>query len=132
MSVILIREFPELAATQAPEGAVLALAEPATLETQVIVSSIPVLFGPFQPTTKWVELETQTTASILFGFLSTAGNPNAVIITTASITTGNGRLYSNDRVVRRIPFSPAPGPAANPNQPQVNQLSIGAVICSST
>ena len=124
MSYLLIREFPELAATQAPEGTVLAVAEPAILETQVIVSSIPVVFGPFQLATKFVELCAQTTCSILFGLTSA--------ITSASITTGNGRLQSNDRVIRRIAFSPASQPAANPNQPQVNALSISAVICSST
>jgi hypothetical protein len=124
MSYLLIREFPELAAAQDPGGQPLAVLEPAILETQVIVSSIPVLFGPFQPTTKWVELCAQTTCSILFGLTSA--------ITTASITTGNGRLNSNDRVVRRIAFSPASQPAANPNQPQANAISVSAVICSSS
>ena len=124
MGYLLIREVPELAASQAAEGQPLAVLEPALLETQVVVSSSPVVFGPFQPTTKWVELCAQTTASILFG-------PSATI-TTSSITTGNGRLQSNDRVLRRIAFSPLSQPTANPNQPQVNALSISAVICSST
>jgi hypothetical protein len=131
MSYLLIREFPELAATQAPEGQVLAVAEPAILETQVIVSSIPVVFGPFQPATRWVELCAQTTCSILIG-LST-------VTTAGSITTGNGRLQSNDRVIRRIPFSanqlpgfPVRG-APNGSQGNItNSLSVSAVICSST
>jgi hypothetical protein len=124
MSYLLIREFPELAAGQDPGGQPLAVLEPATLETQVTVSSIPVLFGPLQPTTKWVELCAQTTASILFG-------PSATL-TSNSITTGNGRLNANDRVIRRVTFSPASQPQANPNQPQANALPVSCVICSST
>jgi hypothetical protein len=120
MSVLLISEFPGLAGTQANEGAVPILPVPATLESQVTVSSIPVLFGPFQPSTAFVELCAQTTCSILFGLYGT--------LTTGMITTGSGRINANERVIRRIPFSPQYGGASAIPQ---SQPLYAAVICSS-
>jgi hypothetical protein len=102
MPTLHIAEYPGLAATVANEGAVPILPVPPTTE-QVIallntMTAIPV---PFQPTTAWVELCTDTTCSIVFG-------PYATLSTIATLTSssGQGRLNANERIIRRIPFSP--------------------------
>jgi hypothetical protein len=98
MSFLLVSEFPGLAGTQANEGAVAVLPVPPTVETQVTVSASGVIFGPFQPSTQFIEMCAQSTCSVVFGLFAS--------LTTASVTTGNGRININERLMRRIPNSP--------------------------
>ena len=128
---LLIREFPQLAATPSGDGIVPVFLEPPIMESIVNVTGTPSLFGPFQSTTQFVELCAQTTCSILFGLTGS--------LTTAQMTTGDGRLNANDRVIRRIPFSanhlsgfPVRGAPNGPQGGITNSLSVSAVICSSS
>jgi hypothetical protein len=120
MSFLLVSEFPGLAGTQANEGAVDLLPVPPTIETQVTVSASGVIFGPFKPSTTFIELCAQTTCSVFFGLFST--------LTTASVTTGNGRININERIIRRIPNSPQyAGASAIPQaQPAWGMVVIAA------
>ena len=95
MSVLLVSEFSGLGGGPSVDGQIAILPVPPTLETQVTVSASGVVFGPFQPTTQFVELCAQTTCSVAFGLYSA--------LTTATVTTGNGRINANERVVRRVP-----------------------------
>lgn len=121
MSFLLVSEFPGLAGTQANEGAVPILPVPPTLETQVTVSASGVIFGPFNPSTTFVEMCAQTTCSVFFGLYSA--------LTTATVTTGNGRINANERLTRRIPNSPQYAGASQ--IPQV-QPAWGMVVIAAT
>src|ERR1700676_460719 len=101
MSFLLVSEFPGLGGTVSGDGQVSILPVPPTKESQVTVSASGVVFGPFQPSTAFIELCAQTTCSVVYGLYST--------LTTASVTTGNVRINSNERLTRRIPFSPNQG-----------------------
>jgi hypothetical protein len=121
MSGLLVAEFPGLAGTQANEGAVAILAVPPTLETQVVVSASGVVFGPFQPSTAFIEMCATTTCSVAFGLFA--------LLTTATVTTGNGRINANERVIRRIPSLPQFGGASTIPQAQPQW---GMVVIAST
>jgi hypothetical protein len=120
MSVLLVQEFPALGGGPSLDGQVAILPVPPTLESQVTVSASGVIFGPFQPSTQFVELCAQTTCSVFFGLFSA--------LSTASVTTGNGRLNANDRVIRRVPSSPQYGGASTipQGQPQYGLVVIAA------
>jgi hypothetical protein len=121
MAFVLVSEFPGLAGTAANEGAVDILPVPPIMETQVTASASGVIFGPFQPLTQFVEICAQTTCSVVFGLFST--------LTTATVTTGNGRINANERIIRRIPSSPKYGGAST--IPQV-QPAWGMVVIIAT
>lgn len=94
MSKIYVAEFPELAGTQAPEGAVPIFAVPSLAEYSILVSAGSSGGPALQPTTKWVELSADTTASFVIG--------------TSGVTAGlgNTRLNANERIVRRVQYQP--------------------------
>jgi hypothetical protein len=95
MATLRIAEFSGLGQTDQGDSTTI-LAVPPTAEQSVTVSASGVVIGkPFQQTTKFIELCTDTTCSIAFGIFST--------LTTATVTTGNGRLNVNERLIRRIP-----------------------------
>jgi len=95
MATLRIAEFPGLAQTDQGDSTTI-LAVPPTAEQSVTVSASGVVIAnPFRPDTKFVELCTDTTCSIAFGIFSA--------LTTATVTTGNGRLNANERLIRRIP-----------------------------
>jgi hypothetical protein len=119
MSFLLVAEFPGLGNTY--DGPVPILPVPPTLETQVTVSASGVIFGPFQPSTTFVEMDAQTTCSVVFGLYSS--------LTTASVTTGNGRININERIVRRIPCSQQIGGASTIPQAPVQ---YGMVVIAAT
>lgn len=97
MSKIYVAEYPGLANTdQSDSVAILAL--PPSIEYTVIVSAASSgAAQPFLPSTKFIEVSTDTTCSIAIGgFPGTLG--------TGSAGLSNQRLNANDRVIRRIPF----------------------------
>ena len=114
MSKIYVCETAALGATAANEGAVAVMPVPSLAEYNVIVSagsSGPP--QPFQPTTAFVEVSTDTTCSIAIGLY-----PG--VIGTGSAALTNRRLNANDRVILRVPNSPQYGGASN--IPQVQAL----------
>ena len=96
MSRIYVSEFPELAATQAPEGAIAAFAVPALASYAVIVSAGVSKGQTLNPLTKWVELSTDTTASFR---IDTSGG-------TCTLT--DTRLAANERLIRRVNYQAQP------------------------
>jgi len=105
MATLRVAEYPGLGQID-QSGSVAILPVPPTIEQSVTVSASGVIIGaPFQPTTKFVELCTDTTCSIAFGIFSA--------LTTATVTTGNGRLNANERIIRAVPSTP-PGSKRNP------------------
>lgn len=109
MSTIYVSEFAGLGATDQGDS-VNILAIPATVEYTVIVSAGNSRAAqPLQPTTKFIEIRTDTTCSFVIG--PAAG-------TTAALT--NCRLNANESIIRRVPNTPQlpanhiqPAPAAN-------------------
>jgi hypothetical protein len=92
-----------------------------TTEQSVVVSASGVIIGnPFQPTTQFVELCTDTTCSIAFGVFGS--------LTTGTVTTGNGRLNANERLIRAVPNTP-PGSTRGGNaQPAAVQYGLVAIV----
>lgn len=98
MSRVIVCEVAELAGTQAQEGAVSILPTPSLAEYAVIVSAGSSGGPAFQPTTKWIEVSTDTTCSVVVG--PAPGQPN---LTTGVAGTSNRRLNANDRITLRVP-----------------------------
>jgi hypothetical protein len=97
MSQIFVAEYPGLATTDQSDSVPI-LALPPTVEYNVIVSAgSSGAAKPFQPTTKFIEVSTDTTCSIAIG-----GFPGTVGTGSALLT--NQRLQANERVIRRVPF----------------------------
>lgn len=97
MSKIYVSEYPGLATTDQSDSVPI-LALPPTVEYTVIVSAgISGAAQPFQPSTKFIEVSTDTTCSIAIG-----GFPG--VVGTGTVTLNNQRLNANDRVIRRVPF----------------------------
>ena len=96
MTQIYVSEFSELAATQAPEGAVALLAVPPIASYVVIVSAGVSKGQTLSPLTKWVELCTDTTASFR---IDTSGG-------TCTLT--DTRLAVNERLIRRVNYQAQP------------------------
>ena len=102
MSKIYVSEYAGLANTDQSDSVPI-LAIPALAEYTVIVSAgSSGAAQPFQAATKFIEVSTDTTCSIVVG---PAGS-------TAALT--NCRLQTNERVIRRVPFQPQTG---YPNSP---------------
>jgi len=121
MATLRVAEFPGLARTDQSDSVAI-LPVPPTVEQSVVVSASGVVIGqPFQASTKFVELCTDTTCSIAFGLYSA--------LTTATVTTGNGRLNANERVIRAIPSTP---PGATGTNYQVPPNQYGLVVIAST
>lgn len=96
MSKIYVAEFPGLAGTD-QDGSVPILALPPTVEYTVIVSAASSgAAQPFLPSTKFIEVSTDTTASIAIGLF-----PGVIGTGSAGLT--NCRLQTNERVIRRVP-----------------------------
>ncbi len=111
MSKIYVAEFPGLAATDQSDS-VNILPVPASVEYTVIVSAgSSGAAQPFLPTTKFIEVSTDTTASIAIGLF-----PG--VIGTGSAKLTNCRLSPNERILRGVPFS----------QPTVNGSSQYAIF----
>jgi|SRR5579863_10434965 len=92
MSKIYVAEYPGLAATDQSDSVPI-LALPPTVEYTVIVSAgSSGAANPIQPSTKFIEVSTDTTCSFTIG---TAGG--AALLT-------NQRLQTNERVIRRVPY----------------------------
>ncbi len=99
MAKIYVAEYPGLANTdQSDSVAILTL--PPTVEYTVIVSAgSSGAAQPFQLSTKFIEVSTDTTCSIAIG-----GFPG--VVGTGSAGLSNQRLQTNERVIRRVPFQP--------------------------
>lgn len=98
MSKIYVAEFPGLAATDQGDSVSL-VPLPPTVEYTVIVSAgSSGAAQPFLPTTKFIEVSTDTTASIAIGLF-----PGVIGTGSAGLT--NCRLAPNERVLRRVPYS---------------------------
>ena len=97
MSKIYVAEFPSLGTTDQSDS-VNILPVPSTVEYTIIVSAGSSGGPTLQPSTKFVEISTDTTASIAFG-----GAPGT--LGTGSAGLSNCRLAPNERVIRRVPFS---------------------------
>jgi hypothetical protein len=121
MATLRVAEFPGLGRTDQGDSTTI-LPVPPTVEQSVVVSASGVIIGqPFQPTTKFVELFTDTTCSIAFGIFSA--------LTTATVTTGNGRLNANERLIRAVPSNP---PLPSSSNAQVAPVLYGLVAIVST
>jgi hypothetical protein len=120
MATLRIAEFSGLGRTDQNDSVAI-LPVPPTVEQSVTVSASGVVIAnPFQPTTKFVELCTDTTCSVAFGVFAN--------LTTGTVTTGNGRLNANERVIRAVPNTP-PGSTRN-FQPA--PVLYGLVVIAST
>jgi len=93
------------------------LPAPSSAEYTVIVSAgISGAAQPFLPTTRFIEVSTDTTCSIAIGQF-----PGVVGTGTALLT--NRRLQSNERITLRVPFYP---PNTSPNgAPMGNNIAYG-------
>jgi hypothetical protein len=122
MATLRVAEFAGLGRTDQSDSTTI-LPVPPTVEQSVTVSASGVVIGqPFQLTTKFVELCTDTTCSIQFGIFSA--------LTTATVTTGNGRLNANERVIRAVPNTP-PGSTRNGNaEPTVVQYGLVVIVAT--
>jgi hypothetical protein len=97
MSKIYVAEFAGLGGTDQGDSVPI-LAIPATVEYTIIVSAASSgAAQAIQPTTKFVEISTDTTCSFVIG---TSGG--AALLT-------NCRLQTNERVIRRVPTTPQTG-----------------------
>lgn len=95
MSQIYVAEFPGLGRTE--NGDSVDVFPLPTVEYNVIVSAASSgAAAPFQQSTRWVEVSTDTTCSIAFGLF-----PG--VIGTGSAAVTNCRLNANERVRRRVP-----------------------------
>ena len=98
MATLRVAEFPGLCRTDQSDSVPI-LSMPPSVEQSVVVSASGVIItNPFRADTKFVELCTDTTCSIAFGIFSA--------LTTATVTTGNGRMNANERVIRAVPNVP--------------------------
>lgn len=104
MATLRIAEFPGLCRTDQSDSVPI-LSMPPSVEQSVVVSASGVVItNPFRADTKFVELCTDTTCSIAFGIFAS--------LTTATVTTGNGRMNANERLIRAVPNVP-PGSTRN-------------------
>lgn len=95
MATLHVAEFTGLAFT-AQSDSVPILPVPPIAEQAVTVSASGVVIGAaFNPLTQYVELCTDSTCSVAWGVFSA--------LTTATVTTGNGRLAVNERLTRQVP-----------------------------
>jgi len=93
MSKIYVAEYPGLAATDQSDSVPI-LALPPTVEYTVIVSAgSSGAAQPIQPSTKFIEVSTDTTCSIAVGPVG------------GSAGLSNQRLQANERIIRRVPFT---------------------------
>jgi hypothetical protein len=100
MSKIYVAEFPSLGTTDQSDS-VNILPVPASVEYTVIVSAgVSGAAQPFLPTTKFIEVSADTTCSFAIGLF-----PGVIGTGTAALT--NCRLQTNERIIRRVPFSQA-------------------------
>jgi hypothetical protein len=121
MAILHVAEFPGLGRADQSDS-ITVLPVPPTVEQQVIVSASGVIISnPFQPSTKFVELCTDTTCSIVFGVFNT--------LTTATVTTGSGRLNANERLIRAVPNQSQIPSGSNY---QVPPVQYGLVVIIST
>jgi len=97
MSKIYVAEFSGLGGTDQGDS-VNILGIPSLAEYSIIVSAGSSGGPALQPTTKFVELSTDTTASFAIGGV-------AGVVGTGSATLSNCRLSPGERIVRRVPFS---------------------------
>jgi hypothetical protein len=104
MSKIYVSEFPGLAQTDQSDS-VNILAVPATVEYTVIVSAGSSGGPALQPSTKFVELSTDTTASFIIA---------SAVGSVAALT--NCRLSIGERIVRRVPTIGPSGASNTPSQ----------------
>lgn len=106
MSQIYVAEYPGLAQTDQGDSVDLFLMPP-TVEYSVIVSAgSSGAAKPFQQSTKFIEVSTDTTCSIAIGLFGSGA---------AGLT--NLRLNANERTRRRVPFFP---PQTGPTSPGTN------------
>ena len=95
MSKIYVAEFPGLALTDQSDS-VNILAVPPTVEYTVVVSAaVSGPAQPFQASTRFIEVSTDTTCSI-----------NIAPFASPAAALTNCRLSPGERVVRRVPNSP--------------------------
>ncbi len=107
MSKIYVAEFPGLASTDQSDSVPI-LAVPPSVEYTVIVSAgSSGAAQPFRPDTKFIEVSTDTTASIAIGIFPGTANTGSAVVT-------NCRLQTNERVIRRVPQSNTPQMTGNP------------------
>jgi hypothetical protein len=98
MSKIYVAEFVSLGTTDQSDS-VNIMPVPASVEYTVIVSAgSSGAAQPFLPTTKFIEISTDTTASIAIGLF-----PG--VVGTGSALLTNCRLSPGERIIRRVPFS---------------------------
>jgi hypothetical protein len=86
------------------------LPAPSSAEYSVIVSAgVSGAAQPFLPSTRFIEVSTDTTCSIGIG-------PFPGVIGTGTATLSSRRLNSNDRITLRVPYyPPQTGPQAGPS-----------------
>lgn len=117
MATLRVAEFAGVGST---DLGVPILAAPALAEQSVTVSASGVILtAPFQPNTRFIEMCTDTTCSVFIGLYST--------LSTSSVTTGNGRINANERVIRAVPGVPAWGPGSNVQPSPYGLVAIVAV-----
>lgn len=105
MSTIYVAEYVSLANTNQSDSVPL-VAMPPTIEYKVIVSAASSgAAQPFQPSTKFIEVSTDTTCSIAIGLF-----PGVIGTGSAGVT--NKRLAQNERVIMSVPNSPQYGGAS--------------------
>jgi hypothetical protein len=108
MSKIYVTEYSGLAGSSQGGTDVPIFAVPALAEYSVIVSAASSgAAAPFNPATKFIEVSTDTTCSIVIGLF-----PG--VIGTGVAGVGNCRLQSNDRIVRRVPQTQPQQMTGNP------------------
>jgi hypothetical protein len=105
MSKIYVAEYVDLAGCM--DGSVVIMPEPPTVEYQVIVSAASSgAATPFLPSTKFIEVSTDTTCSIVIGLFP------GVIGTGIALLT-NKRLFANERLIMRVPPAVSPQMTGN-------------------
>jgi hypothetical protein len=105
MSKIYVAEYVDLAGCM--DGSVAIMPEPPTVEYQVIVSAASSgAATPFLPSTKFIEVSTDTTCSIVIGLF-----PGVIGTGTALLT--NKRLFANERLIMRVPPAVSPQMTGN-------------------
>lgn len=98
MSQIYVAEYPGLAQTDQGDSVDL-LPMPPTTEYNIIVSAGSSGGPTFQQSTKFIEISTDTTCSIVIG-------PSPGTIGTGSASVTNLRMNANERIRRRVPYFP--------------------------